>query len=187
MHLSVTVPEELLNRLRAGALDALLAPIHEPVERARQGIVSPRFKRASALLEVIGWKAGESAEEVVIDIVEHAPALYDALGYAFKDVLRDLRAAERAQCCACASAGGLCGHAVFIDEEELVRARRDPRVRRFHEEADELMVELDREAAEHSHLSRRPAGGLAALRGRLAGLSRRSTSARRGARGCHIA
>lgn len=185
MHLSVTIPEELLNRLRAGALDALLAPIHEPVERARQGILSPRFKRASALLDVIGWQAGEAAEEVVIDMVEYAPALYDALSYALGDALRDLREAERAQSCACARAGGLCGYAAILEEEDLAGARSDPRVRRFHDEADALMAELDREAAEHR--SRRPADRLAGLRGRLADLSFRSPSARRSARRCHIA
>jgi hypothetical protein len=187
MHLSVTIPEDLLNRLRAGAQTALLAPIHEPIDQASQGTLSPRFKRACALLDVIGWQADEAAEEVVIDIAEHTPALYDALSYALGDALRDLREAERSQGCACASAGGLCGQAAFIGEEDLLRAS-DPCVRRFHEEADALRAELEREAAEHTHRSRRPAGGLARLRGWLAGhLSGRSTSARHSGRGCHIA
>lgn len=97
MHFAVTIPEELVTRRRADALDVLLAPIMEPVERGPYGVLSPRSKRACALLDVIGWQSGEAGgEELVIDMIEHAPALYDALSYALKDVLRDLREEDRA-------------------------------------------------------------------------------------------
>jgi hypothetical protein len=182
MHLSVTIPEELVNRLRAGALDVVLAPIREPLEQARQGIRSPRFKRTSALLDVIGWQAGEAGEEVVIDMIEHAPALYEALSYALGDALRDLRKAERARGCACASTAGLCEYAAVI-EQNIVRARSGLRAIRFHNETDALIAELDREAAEHARRTYRRAAGLAGLRGRLAGFS---TSVRRRAREGHI-
>ncbi|HEX4114357.1 MAG TPA: hypothetical protein VHY18_00605 [Solirubrobacteraceae bacterium] len=94
MHFAVTIPEELLSRLRAGAFDVLLAPIMQSVETGPHSILSPRFKRACALLDVIGWQHGETGEEVVIDMIEHAPALHDALGYALNDALRDLRRAQ---------------------------------------------------------------------------------------------
>jgi hypothetical protein len=95
MQLTVTISEEVLARLRAGALDVLLAPIMQSSETGPHSILSPRFKRACALLDVIGWQPGETGQEVVIDLIEHAPALYDALGYALNDALRDLRRAER--------------------------------------------------------------------------------------------
>jgi hypothetical protein len=96
MHFAVNIPEELVTRLRAGALDVLLAPIMESVEGRPCGVLSSRSKRACALLDVIGWHSGEAGgEEVLIDMIEHAPALHDALSYALKDALRDLREAER--------------------------------------------------------------------------------------------
>ena len=76
MHLAVTIPEELLTRLRAGAHNVVLAPIMEPVERGPHNILSARFKRACALLDVIGWQSGETCGEIVIDMFEHAPALH---------------------------------------------------------------------------------------------------------------
>ncbi len=33
----------------------------------------PRMERMCALLEQIGWQAGDASEEVVIDIFKHAP------------------------------------------------------------------------------------------------------------------
>lgn len=97
MHLAVTIPEDLLGRLRDGAIDVLLAPILEPDERAWQGGLCERFLRASALLDEIGWEPGEAGDEIVIDLFEHADALRHALGYALQDVLRDLREAEAAR------------------------------------------------------------------------------------------
>jgi hypothetical protein len=95
MQFAMTIPEDLLTRLRAGALDVLLAPIMQSVETGPHSVLSPRFKRVCALLDVIGWHPGETGAEVVIDMIEHAHALYDALGYALNDALRDLRRAER--------------------------------------------------------------------------------------------
>ena len=39
---------------------------------------------------------------------------------------------------------------IVIDAEELERSRRDPRVRAFHQSADELLAELEAEGAEYS-------------------------------------
>lgn len=38
---------------------------------------------------------------------------------------------------------------IVIDERDLERSRRDPRVRAFHESADELLAELDAEGADY--------------------------------------
>ncbi len=38
---------------------------------------------------------------------------------------------------------------IVIDERDLERSRRDPRVRAFHESADELLVELEAEGADY--------------------------------------
>jgi hypothetical protein len=144
MHLALTIPKELLARLRAGALDVLLATIMQSVETGPHSISCPRFNRAWALLDVIGWQDSEAAREpVVIDMIEHASALYDALNYALNDALRDLRETER---------------------------------------TDALRAELDREAAAPAPRHCRPG-----LCGRLVGLPRHSTSARRAACARHIA
>lgn len=39
---------------------------------------------------------------------------------------------------------------IVIDPDDLERSRRDPRVRAFHESADELMAELEAEGADYS-------------------------------------
>lgn len=39
---------------------------------------------------------------------------------------------------------------VVIDAEDLERSRRDPRVRAFHESAEQLLVELEAEGSEYS-------------------------------------
>lgn len=39
---------------------------------------------------------------------------------------------------------------VVIDAEDLERSRRDPRVRAFHETAEQLLVELEAEGVEYS-------------------------------------
>lgn len=39
--------------------------------------------------------------------------------------------------------------AVVIDEQDLERSRRDPRVRAFHESADKLLAELEAEGADY--------------------------------------
>lgn len=38
---------------------------------------------------------------------------------------------------------------IVIDEPDLERSRRDPRVRAFHESADKLMAELEAEGANY--------------------------------------
>lgn len=38
---------------------------------------------------------------------------------------------------------------IVIDEQDLERSRRDPRVRAFHESADKLMAELETEGANY--------------------------------------
>jgi hypothetical protein len=38
---------------------------------------------------------------------------------------------------------------IVIDEQDLERSRRDPRVRAFHESADKLMEELEAEGANY--------------------------------------
>lgn len=38
---------------------------------------------------------------------------------------------------------------IVIDERELERSRHDPRVRAFHESADELLAELEAEGADY--------------------------------------
>jgi hypothetical protein len=38
---------------------------------------------------------------------------------------------------------------VVIDEQDLERSRRDPRVRVFHESADKLLAELEAEGADY--------------------------------------
>jgi uncharacterized protein YehS (DUF1456 family) len=38
---------------------------------------------------------------------------------------------------------------IVIDEQELERSRRDPRVRAFHESADQLLAELEAEGADY--------------------------------------
>jgi hypothetical protein len=65
-------------------------------ESAPESASADAARPACALLDVIGWQPGETGDEVVIDLIEHAPALYDALGCALNDALRDLRRAERA-------------------------------------------------------------------------------------------
>jgi hypothetical protein len=37
----------------------------------------------------------------------------------------------------------------MINEQDLERSRRDPRVRAFHESADKLLVELEAEGADY--------------------------------------
>ena len=39
---------------------------------------------------------------------------------------------------------------MVIDERDLERSRRDPRVRAFHESADQFLAELEAEGAEYS-------------------------------------
>lgn len=39
---------------------------------------------------------------------------------------------------------------IVIDEQDLERSRRDPRVRAFHKSADQLRVELEAEGADYS-------------------------------------
>jgi hypothetical protein len=39
---------------------------------------------------------------------------------------------------------------VVIDADDLERSRRDPRVRAFHESAEQLLTELESEGAEYS-------------------------------------
>ena len=39
---------------------------------------------------------------------------------------------------------------VVIDAEDLERSRRDPRVRAFHDSAEQLLVELEAEGVEYS-------------------------------------
>jgi hypothetical protein len=38
---------------------------------------------------------------------------------------------------------------IVIDEQDLEHSRRDPRVRAFHESADQLLVELEVEGADY--------------------------------------
>jgi hypothetical protein len=38
---------------------------------------------------------------------------------------------------------------IVIDEQDLERSRRDPRVRAFHESADQLLAELKAEGADY--------------------------------------
>ena len=38
---------------------------------------------------------------------------------------------------------------IVIDQQDLERSRRDPRVRAFHESADQLLVELESEGANY--------------------------------------
>ncbi|MHB1538293.1 MAG: hypothetical protein ACYCUM_11275 [Solirubrobacteraceae bacterium] len=38
---------------------------------------------------------------------------------------------------------------IVVDERDLERSRRDPRVRAFHESADELLAELEAEDADY--------------------------------------
>jgi hypothetical protein len=38
---------------------------------------------------------------------------------------------------------------IVIDEQDLERSRRDPRVRAFHESAEKLMAELEAEGANY--------------------------------------
>lgn len=38
---------------------------------------------------------------------------------------------------------------IVIDERDLERSRRDPRVRAFHESADQLLAELEAEDADY--------------------------------------
>lgn len=38
---------------------------------------------------------------------------------------------------------------IVIDEQDLERSRRDPRVRACHESADQLLVELEAEGADY--------------------------------------
>jgi uncharacterized protein YehS (DUF1456 family) len=38
---------------------------------------------------------------------------------------------------------------IVIDEQDLERSRRDPRVRAFHESADQLLAELEAEGADY--------------------------------------
>jgi hypothetical protein len=38
---------------------------------------------------------------------------------------------------------------IVIDEQELERSRRDPRVRAFHESADQLLAEREAEGADY--------------------------------------
>ncbi len=38
---------------------------------------------------------------------------------------------------------------IVIDERDLERSRRDPRVRAFHESADQLLAELEAEGADY--------------------------------------
>ena len=119
MYLAVNIPEVLLARLRAGAQEAMLAPIMEPGHWDRER--RARFAGARELLDQIGWKTGETGEEVTIDMVEHAHALHDALDYALTEALSDL-----------------C---------EFERSRREPSARRSRSEVDKLL-ELECVSAE---------------------------------------
>lgn len=38
---------------------------------------------------------------------------------------------------------------IVIDEKDLERSRRDPRVRAFHESADKLLADLEAEGADY--------------------------------------
>lgn len=38
---------------------------------------------------------------------------------------------------------------IVIDEQDLERSRRDPRVRAFHDSADQLLAELEAEGADY--------------------------------------
>lgn len=111
MYLAVNIPEVLLARLRAGAQEAMLAPIMEPGDWDRER--RARFAGARELLDQIGWKAGETGEEVTIDMVEHAHALHDALDYALTEALSDL--------------------------SEFEHSRREPSARRSRSEVDKLL------------------------------------------------
>jgi hypothetical protein len=109
MNFVVTIPEDLLARLRAGAFDFLLVHILESDGRAFEDVLYPRMERVCALLDQIGWQAGDAGEEVVIDIFEHAAALYDALSFALGEARRDLREAEGRRVCAGEGRAGLRG------------------------------------------------------------------------------
>jgi nitroreductase len=155
MYVATTIPEDLLDRLRAGAQRALLEPIM--AKRPWQGELRCRFRRTAALLDVLGWEPGEAGSEITIDIHEHALALYEALICALHGALDELRTAGRPQDWAGdALPPGLCGFAALIDAADLERARRDPRVLRFHQEAEALVDELERAGAEFP--PRRPPG-----------------------------
>jgi hypothetical protein len=145
MYLAVSIPEDLLGRLRAGAQKALLAPIMQPGEewdRER----SSRFARVAALLNVLGWQAGEAGEEMVIDLNEHALALHEALLCALHAALAEQRQAERQHEYTNNAGERVRSFAALIDAASRERAREDVRVRRLSDEAEALAAELEVEA-----------------------------------------
>lgn len=161
MHISMTLPTSVLGPLRQGAYVALRSPLEEIVHilareeprSSRRSLIEShaRFMQISRLLDDLGWSEGEALSESTIDLSEHGGALAEALDNALKAGIKDLEHPDRQVCKQVGQAmRALCGFAMAIDEADLERSQRDPRVRAFHESAEALLTELERECAEHS-------------------------------------
>jgi hypothetical protein len=160
MHISMTLPESVLGPLRHGAYVALRSPIEEIAkildgadpQGHRHSLIDSyaRLMQVSRLLDNLGWSESEALPESTIDLSEHGAALAVALDNALKGGQDNLDHPDRQVCEQVRQAMyTLCGFAMVIDEADLELSRSDPRVRAFHASADQLLVDLEREGAEH--------------------------------------
>lgn len=178
MYLAVTIPEDLLGRLRAGARKLVLAVVIGP-QREWEGEESARFCRVCRLLDTIGWQPGEVGPEVMIDIADHALALHEALVRALRDAVIELHALERGE-----RQDGIREFAELVDAASRLDGGRDIHARRRSDQAEAPLADV---ALADDYGPCAPWRGGGRPRGRLPGLSLLAGAARRRERGCPVA
>lgn len=157
---TITIPVAALPFVRTGAHDLIgdaadaIATVNEAVDREdypeRYHEPFLWLSRVRALLDVIGWRASETAE-VTVSLADHGAALCEAvdnmLGISI-NALREAKASERER--AERRVRVLLDFGKDLDGAYILRSRNDPCVRALHKSADALLAELDAEGADYS-------------------------------------
>jgi hypothetical protein len=157
---TITIPADALPFVRTGAHDLIgdatdaIATVNDAVDREdhpeRYHAPFVWLARVRALLDVIGWRASETAE-VTVCLADHGMVLCEAvdnmLGISI-NALREAKASECERAERCVRV--LRDFGKDLDGAFILRSRNDPRVRAFHKSADALLAELDAEGADYS-------------------------------------
>lgn len=104
MYIAATIPEDVLESVRAGARGVLLEPLaslrelaehdFESVSREHAELLVGQVVRLVGLLDVVGWSPGAAVPETTIDIEQNGLALCEALSEAMRLATVELDEAE---------------------------------------------------------------------------------------------
>jgi len=156
MYIATTIPENVLDRVRSGAHDALREPLtalselieHHPDHACTENTneLLAQIRRAIGLLHLVGWNVGDAMPERVLDTDDYGPALCEALSEAARVATVELReAAPSDRWEVVQGILPLSRFAAVVEAACLERAGRDPGVHIFQESLQVLLGELERD------------------------------------------